>query len=213
MFSIDLLKGQGIPIKRKPWGAAIAALAFTVPVLVAMGMFGLYLSNRIVIKVMKQEIVNYDKNIEALSDSVGLQKSLEEEKNDMTASLSEALSSIGSHIQWSPILVTVVENMPDSMVLTELEIKQRSVTRKVPKKDDPKKMRDITFPVNVLKMSVSGRMRANNDKAVKDFKDRLRLSSVLANKLEDIVVSQKTDTFEGEDAVSYDIDCIFKPEI
>jgi hypothetical protein len=213
MFTIDLLKGQGIPIKRKPWGAAIAALAFTVPVLAAMAMFGLYLSNRIVIKVMKQEMVNYDKNIEALSDSVEQQKSLEDEKNNMTASLSEALSSIGSHVQWSPILVTLVENMPESMVLTELEIKQRSVNKKVPKKDDPKKMLNITVPVNVLKMSVCGRMQANTDKAVKDFKDRLRLSPLLAKKLEDIVVSQKTDTFEGDDVVSYDIDCVFKPEL
>jgi hypothetical protein len=213
MFTIDLLKGQGIPIKRKPWGAAIAALAFTVPIFVAITMLGLYLSNRIVINVVKQEIVNYDKNIEALSEAVDTQKSLEGEKEDMTACLSEALSAINGHTQWSPILVTVVENIPDSMVLTELEIKQRSVNKKVPKKNDPEKMLNITVPLNILKMSVSGRMQANNDKAVKDFKDRLRLSSLLANKLEDIVISQRTDTFEGEDAVSYDIDCVFKPEM
>jgi hypothetical protein len=213
MFTIDLLKGQGIPIKRKPWGAAIAALAFAAPILVALAMLGLYLSNRIVINVVKQEIINYEKNIKTLSDAVELQKSLEAEKNDTTTCLSEALSTINKHTQWSPILVTVVENMPDSMVLTELEIKQRSVTKQVPKKDDPKKMLNITVPVNILKMSVSGRMQANNDKAVKDFKDRLRLSSLLASKLEDIVVSQKTDTFEGEDVVSYDIDCVFKPEL
>ena len=58
MFTIDLLKGQGIPIKRRPWGVAIAALAFVVPILVAMVMFGFYISNGIVIRVTKQEIAN-----------------------------------------------------------------------------------------------------------------------------------------------------------
>jgi hypothetical protein len=103
--------------------------------------------------------------------------------------------------------------MPDSMVLTRLEVKQRSVNKKVPKKEDPNKMADVSVPVSILQMSVSGRSQANNDKAVKDFKDRLRLSALLAPKLEDIVVSQKSDTFEGQDVVSYDIDCIFKPEL
>jgi len=213
MFTIDLLKGQGIPIKRKPWGVAVAAMVFAVPVLVAMVMLGFYLSNRIVIKVTKQEIVNYEKHIEALSDAVELQKSFEAEKNNMNNCLSEVLSSIGRHTQWSPILATVVENMPDSMVLTRLEVKQRSVNKKVPKKDDPKKMINVSIPVRTLQMSVSGRPQADNDKAVKDFKDRLRFSALLAPKLEDIRVSQKSDTFEGQDAVSYEIDCIFKPEL
>jgi hypothetical protein len=213
MFTIDLLKGQGIPMKRKPWGAAIAAMAFAVPILVAMGMFGFYLSDKIIIKVTKQEIINYENNIETLSDAVELQKSFEAEKNNINNCLSEALSSISKHSQWSPVLATVVENMPDSMVLTKLEVKQRSVRKKVPKKEDPNKMTDVSVPVSTLQMSVSGRPQANNDKAVKDFKDCLRLSALLGPKIEDIIVSQKTDTFEDQEVVSYDIDCIFKPEL
>lgn len=212
MFTIDLLKGQGIPMKRKPWGVAIAAMAFTIPILVAMAMFGFYLSNRIVIRVAKQEIVSYEKNIETLSGAMQMQKSLEAEKNNINNCLSEALSSIGRHTQWSSILAAVVENMPDSVVLTKLETRQRSVSKKVRQKDDPNKMGEVIVPANTLQMSVNGRPQANNDKVVKDFKDRLRLSSLLATKLEDIVISQKVDTFEGQEVVSYDIDCIFKPE-
>ena len=39
------------------------------------------------------------------------------------------------------------------------------------------------------------------------------LQSWFAPKLEDIIISQKSDTFEGQEVVSYDIDCIFKPEL
>jgi Tfp pilus assembly protein PilN len=213
MFTIDLLKGQGIPIKSGPWGLVIAAMAFAVPVLVAMVMLGFYLVDRIVISEKKQAIVNYERYINKLSDAVKLQESFEKEKNNINSCLSEALSSAGKHTQWSPILATVVENMPDSMVLTRLEVKQRSANKKVPQKDDPNKMIDVGVPASTLQMSVSGRSQANNDKAVKDFKDRLRLSALLAPKLEDIIVSQKSDTFEGQDVVSYEIDCIFKPEL
>lgn len=74
-------------------------------------------------------------------------------------------------------------------------------------------MISVNVPASTLQMSVSGRPQANNDKVVKDFKDRLRLSALLAPKIEDIVISQKVDNFEGQEVVSYDIDCIFKPEL
>ena len=213
MFTIDLLKGQGVPMKTGPWGVAIAVMAFIVPILVGIAMLGFYTSNRIVIKVARQEIVSYENNIKTLSDAVKLQESLEKEKNSIDGCLSEALFSVGRHTQWSPVLATVVENMPDSMVLTRLEVKQHSVSKKVPQKEDPNKMVNVNVPASILQMSVNGRPQANNDKAVKDFKDRLRLSALLAPKIEDIVISQKTDTFEGQEVVSYDIDCIFKPEL
>ena len=213
MFTIDLLKGQCVPMKAGPWGVVIAAAAFIVPILVGMVMLGFYTSNRIVLKVTNQEIVNYENNIRTLSDAVKLQESLEKEKDNINSCLSEVLSSVSGHTQWSPVLATMVENMPDSMVLTRLEVKQRSVNKKVPKKEDPKEMVTVSVPASTLRMSVSGRSQADSDKAVKDFKDRLRLSAVLAPKIEDIVISQKTDTLEGKEVVSYDIDCIFKPEL
>lgn len=213
MFTIDLLKGEGVPMKSGPWGVAIAVMAFVVPILVAMVMLGLYTSNRIVIKVTKQEMVNYENNTKSLADAVKKQEALEKEKNSINSCLSEVLSSVDRHTQWSPVLVTVVESMPDSMVLTRLEVKPSSVEKKVPQKDDPNKMVVTNVPTSILQMSVRGRSQANNDKAVKEFKDRLRLSALLAPKIEDIVISQKTDTLDGREVVSYDIDCIFKPEL
>ncbi|MFA5252409.1 MAG: hypothetical protein WC454_07480 [Phycisphaerae bacterium] len=211
MFTIDLLKGQGAPVRSGPWGLVITAVAFAVPIFVALIMLGFYLGDRIVISSKKQAIVNCEKYIDKLSDAVKLQESFEKEKNNINNCLAEAFSSAERHTQWSPILATVVESMPDSMVLTRLEVKQRSASKKVPQQDDPNTMIDVSVPASTLQMSVSGRSLANNDKAVKDFKDRLRLSTLLAPKLEDIVISQKTDTFEGKEVVSYEIDCVFKP--
>jgi Tfp pilus assembly protein PilN len=213
MFKIDLLKGQGIPAKSRPESIAIVAVAFAVPVITAIVMFGFYLSDRIVMSVQEQRIANYEANIGKLSDAAELQKSFEREKKAIRSCLSEVSSTIGRHTQWSGILATLVRNMPDSMVLTRLEAKRRSVKRKVPKKNEPGKMIDVSVPVRTLQMSISGSPDYNCDKAVKDFRNRLRFSSLLGPKLEDIRVSQKSDTLEGRDVVSYEIDCIFKPEL
>jgi hypothetical protein len=213
MFTIDLLKGQGIPIKRRPWGVAIAALAFVVPILVAMVLFGFYISNGIVIRVAKQEIANYETNTKALADAVKLHESLEVEKNNLNKCLSELASSFGKHTQWTPILVTVVENMPPSMILTKLDTKLSAIKKKIPASNNPKKMVDVTIPINTLQMSLSGKTQANYDKEVKDFMDNLRSSAVIAPRLVDITVSQKASSFEGQETTSYYIDCIFKSEL
>ncbi len=213
MFTIDLLKGQGIPIKSRPENIAVGAVTFAVPVIVAIVMFGFYLSDRVVISVQRQGIVNYESNIGKLSEAAELQKSFEREKNAISGCLSDVSSAIGKHTQWSDILVVLVKNMPDSMVLTRLEAKERSVRRKVPQKGDPGKMVSISVPVRTLQMSISGNSHYNCDKAVRDFRDRLRFSTLLGPKLEDIRVSQKSDTLDGRDVISYEIDCIFKPQL
>ena len=211
MFTIDLLKGEAVPAKSMPEGIAVAAVTFAVPIIIAIVMFSFYVSNIMNISIQKREVVRYKKKIDQLSDALKMQKSFEKEKNVINSCLTEASSSLTRHTQWSPVLRTLVENIPGSVVLTSLEVKQRSVKRRVPKKDDPKKMTNIFVPVRTLHISVCGRPQTNSDKAVRDFGDRLRSSALLGPKLENIKVSQGFDILQNQDVVSYKIDCVFKP--
>jgi len=210
MFTIDLLKGQGIPMKSSPGGIAIAAVTVAVPMTIAIIMFGFYLNNGTRVSIKEQEIVRCQAEIDKLSGAVELQKSLEKEKITYANYLSEVKSSISRYIQWSPVLVTLVENMPDSVMLTKLEVKQHSVRKKFPKKDNPQEMIEKNVPVRILQMSVSGSPQHDCDKAVRDFRNRLRSSAFLGPKLENIGVSQESETLEGRDVASYEIECVFK---
>lgn len=211
MFTIDLLKGRGVPIKSGPEGIAVTAVTFTVPVIIAIVMFGSYLYRRVDISVKRQAITNYEAQIEKLSDALHMQQSFEQEKMVINNNLSEVSSFIGRYIQWSPILLTLVENMPDAMVLTKLEVKKTSVKRKMPNKNNPKEMIDTNVPQTTLHAVVSASSTSNSRKEIRDFRDRLRHSAVLSSKLETIKVSQESDKLGGHDAVSYKIDCVFKP--
>ena len=211
MFTIDLLKGQGIPPRSRPEGIVAAVSAFAVPVIVAMTMFGCYISDSINISIQKQKTANYQAKIDELTEAVKLQKAYESEKRIVNGCRSDIAVALDRYTQWSPVLVAVVENVPDSVVLTRLEVKQRDIKKKVPQKDDAKKTVDVSVPVRTLQISVSGSPRNDCDGAVKDFRDHLRSSPAIGSKLDDIVVSQKFDTLGGQDVVSYDIDCIFKP--
>ncbi len=197
-------------MKSNPGGIAIAAVTVVVPITVAIIMLGFYLYNKTTASIKEQEIVRCQAEIAELSGAVELQESLEKEKIVYGDCLSEVKSSISRYIQWSPVLVTLVENMPNSVMLTGLEVKQHSVRKKVPKKDNPQEMIEISVPVRILQMSVSGSPQYNCDKAVRDFRDSLRSSAFLGPMLENISVSQESETLEGRDVASYEIDCVFK---
>ncbi len=211
MFTIDLLKGRGIPAKSRPRNIAVAAIAVVVPVIILIMMFGFFLHNRIIISIKKNTIGNYETRISGLSDAIEMQKSFEEEKSVYSNCLSEVSSSLDRHTQWSPVLVTLVENIPDSVMLTALDVKQRSTRMKVRQKDDPAKMIDAFVPVRTLQMKVVGRPKTNCDEAIRDFSELLRSSSLLGPKLENIRISQGLGKIKDQEVVSYQIDCIFKP--
>jgi len=213
MFTIDLLKGQGIPMKSSPAGITIAAVTVVVPLIVAITMFGFYLQEKTTVSIKKQEIARFQADIDTLSGAVRMQESLEKAKSAYDNCLSEVEASTDRYIQWSPVLVTLVENMPNLVVLTELEAKQISVRKKMPNKDNPEVMTEKNIPVRVLQLSVSGSSQYNCDKAVSDFQGSLLSSAFLGPKLENVIFSRESETFEGRDITSYQIDCIFKPRL
>jgi Tfp pilus assembly protein PilN len=213
MFTIDLLKGQGVPLKSSPGGIVITAVTIAIPLYVFLIMFGLYANDEAYMSVKEQEITRFQSEIDRLSDAVKLHESLEKQKVIYRNCLSEVSSSLGKYVQWSPVLVTLVENMPNSVMLTGLEVRQDSVRKKVPKPGHPKEMVDGSIPVNVLSMSVSGGPKYDCNKEVRDFQDRLQSSAFLGPQLENIVVSRESETLEGQDIASYEIECVFKPRM
>ena len=211
MFTIDLLNGQAIPPKGTPGSLAIIAMMAVVPIGMAIGMFVMYRNYDVALSVKEKEIARYETEIGKLSGAVKTQNALEKEKRAYGKYLSEVRSSISKHTQWSPVLTTLIENMPDSVILTSLAVEHDFVRKQIPKKDDPKKKVEVSFPVRILRLGVSGGDQRNCDQAVKDFMGRLWASASLGPRLENIGHSQESVEVEGQDVISYEISCFFKP--
>ena len=217
MFAIDLLKGQGRPARTKPQGVAIFVATFAVPILIAILIAGYYYRNKVIISVYKQDVAGYVTQTERLAEALKLKEAREKEKSAINGCLTDVAGSIGRHTQWSPVLVAIVQNLPDSVVMNSMEVRQSSIIRKAVvkaslEKDNKDKQADISVAVRTLKLRVSGNPGYDCDSEIKAFRDRLRASKVLGPKLEDVViVSQGHDTLDGREVVAYDIDCIFKP--
>lgn len=213
MFTIDLLKGKAIPLKSRPEGIAIAAVTFTVPVIVAMAMFAYFIHCRVVTSIQKQRMVSYQQKTRQLASAIESHKNIEQKKAEIDSCMSEIWSSLKRHSQWTDVLITITENIPASVVLTELSVKQRSVRMKVPKDNDPKIMVGVTAQARTLKIKVAGRMNENLDEQIRNFRDVIRACPSIEKTLKEVRVSQGSDILDGENVISYEIDYIFKPQL
>ena len=191
MHNIDLLKGQGIPAKTTTGGIIVMTIMVIVPILVAAGMLDWYLQTRIDIGMMQQKIVTARETITTYEPDVKLKRSLEQKINLMNNKLSEVSRALDTFNQWSPILVTLAENMPDPMIMRNLIAQSQNIRRTTRKKNDPKKPVNIPIPERSLVMNISGTKSGSYDKTVQQYQERLNTSPVLKPKLKDIIPSKE----------------------
>ncbi len=213
IFTIDLLNGHGRPKKSSPESIVVSTIIISVPFIIAIIMLGHYLHSNTLISIQKKKLANYQEQIGEMAQVIEQQKTLEKNKHQITNGISDVSSLVNRHMQWSSVLETLVNNMPESMILTKLEAKQKFLTIKLLQKNSSQKTTNISVPTSTLQLNICGTSKAKCDPAVKQFRKRLNNSEQLKSKLDQIMVSQKSDTSENKNVVSYGIDCIFKPQL
>jgi Tfp pilus assembly protein PilN len=209
LLSIDLLKGQGIPIKSRPGGAAILAITIAVPVIAAIIMVGDYASDRIILMNQKRNLAKIETEISQLSGGMEFQEAVKKEISNINACLKETADAMKLQIQWSPILELIVQNIPENLVLSELSVRTENVQREFPRRDDPSRNITLAIQRRILTITLYGNIGHQSDEAALEFLRSLSASTALNTKIEDIrPIAQITD--EENKKVRYSIECVFK---
>ncbi len=212
MHKIDLLKGQGIPAKTTTGGIIILTLTVIVPLLCAVGMLDWYLQTKIDIDVMLQRIVTGKETISQYTPDLKLKKSLDRKIALLNNQLLEVSHCLDTFIQWSPILVTLSENMPSRMIMSKLETQSTSGRRATRRNTDPNKPGSTPAPERTMVMNISGSKPGRYDTIVQGYQERLNLSPALRPKLKDIIPSKEASTMGTDKTESYIMNIIFKSE-
>jgi hypothetical protein len=210
MHTIDLLKGQGVPAKATLGSVVIVAVIVAVPILAGAVLLDRYLGNKEIIAIDRQAIANARETVDRFAADVKFQERQEQQHRAANTRLVEVKSCLGDYIQWSPVLVTLVENMPAEMVMSKLSAEVRRSRERVFRNNDPNRPVNVTLTKRTLVLDISGRAGGSYDAVVRDYGERLKKSSALGPKLENIVVSQKAGQFGNEKTVTYTMNLMFK---
>jgi Tfp pilus assembly protein PilN len=211
VFTIDLLKGQGIPIKTMPGGMILTTGAFFVPALFAVVIFGNYLHSSIIISTQKKQLNDYDAKIAQLSASLEAKRSLEQEVDGVILFMHETADCIDHQMRWSPVLEFLARNIPESLVLEQLKVITGKTTKTVSIRGEPERKTNIFIPTRTLSITLFGVEQAGSGEAVLKLQRALRTSAALASEIEDVwIVSQKAE--KKKDGIYYELHCVFKSE-
>jgi hypothetical protein len=211
MLTIDLLKGQGIPIKTRPAGASLFAVAVAVPIVVIIVTLGNYVRGGIMLRNQRRLLTTIQADIFKFTDSVKFKQQAEKRINAVSACFVEVDDTLPQQIQWSPILRELAENMPASLVLSGLNIKTELQNKLVPQRKTPSKMTAIQVPKRVLYINLYGRRTRGSDEAVLKLLGVLNASMVMRERADNIrLVAQATDA--RQNVMNYVIECVFRPD-
>jgi len=210
MHTIDLLRGQGIPAKTTFGSAAMVVVMIAVPILATAGMVDRYMQNGTDIGIKQQTIKTEQQTIEKFADAVKFKESLEKEQSAIHSKLSEVSSCLGNFIQWSPVLETLARYLPAKMVMSGLRAESTSVRQRVASENDPKRMVNVNVSSRTLVLDISGSELRDYGSEVENYSKRLKSSSVLGPKLENIEFSQKPGSAGDINTVSYTMNLMFK---
>jgi Tfp pilus assembly protein PilN len=213
MYAIDLLGGEGVPIRSRPGGIAFACLLIVVPLIIGIVIIGIYLDRQVTVSIQTQQLARLESVLGTLSSALEKKRCLETERATAVDFLADIKTAVSRHTQWSSALTTVIESLPETLVLTKLEARRELVRQKRAAKDDPKKTVEVSVPVSSLGIGVCGYDGTMSYRSVRDLQDRLRSSPVLGPRLDAVTVSQESGTLDGEDVVHYELNCVFKPEL
>lgn len=209
MLNIDMLKGQGIPMKSNPGTALLLALVIAIPVLATMAITAEYLNGRIELKTLKNEWSDVEDNISQLSAGVKFQASDRGIINNINACFVEVHEVLQYHIQWTPVFVTLIENLPDKLFLEKLTINTYPQQTEVPKRSDPLEFVSVDVPKSIVFIDLYSHLADHDNKNVLNYIQQLNALEQFMQKIDSIrPLSQITDKQEG--VVRYSIKCVFK---
>ena len=211
MISVDLLKGEGRPIKSRPGVVALMVVPFIFPVLAGVFLVGWYQSDKIMMRVQVKKLTSYNEGPQQYSDVEQLLQDAAAESKYINSCLIEVSGTINHHRQWSPVLSSLTENLPPAVSLNSLELLREKKREKIPDKDDTQKTVLVDKYQYTLRITTDTGTTVEDDAAVQVFIQQLRNSSLLAPRIEDIrIASQQSVSEETVDIVRYEIDCVFK---
>jgi hypothetical protein len=208
MFTIDLLKGEGLPVKSKPILIIRNSIPFLILLIVAVTMAGMYVSNSVVLNRLDTKLSTYAESKEFSEVEKFIEQS-NARRNEMNGVLKEVSASISAHKPWSQIMIEVVENLPDSLALNKLEI-QRQPNREKAKDNDGKPI-DITWYKYTMQIGTESDRGFEANAVIEEFVQKLKASQILAPKIDEItVVSKQASNKDNDKHINFQIDCVFK---
>ena len=210
MYTIDLLKSNGLPAKSNTKNAATVGFLFSVPIVIFIMMVGSYAQSKMSIEGDRQTLNHYQNRFGNLKSYIAAEELIIERRNVLNESLRDVKDVLDNNIQWTSSLSTIESLLPQTLAMGRMEIKVKAIQTPVPQKKNPKTKINITKYKRILTLYLHSASKIDPDSSVTKFKNNLANSPLLKTQIGDITISsRKPENIDGIDVMSYEMNCTF----
>lgn len=212
MFSIDLLKGKGLPQKLDMKKSMLKAVPVLIPLL-AMGVFAAsYQRDKTALQNQRQTLVSNQQAIAQYANDVIEYDKMNTRIKGMEKCLNEISRALSYRIQFSDLLMELVQALPESIFVYEIKMDRNAVYEKI-QQEDSAEVKQRLVVRRQMKLVLCGYNADQSDAAVQDYVARLEQSPLLSGIFTEIKPSARQQgEVDDRPAIYYEIDCTLREQ-
>lgn len=212
MFTIDLLKGKGLPETIDLKRLTMKALPILIPVLAVTVFASVCQNDRMLLREQQNRLQSSQQHLELYTDDVAEYNKIDSQIKGMQRCLNDISKAMAYRVQVSEILVELSQALPENIFIYEMNLSRKSVNEKVQKPDSAEVKQRLVVQ-RKLDLVLCGYDSESSDAAVQEYVNNLKQSPFLTEIFTDIKPSARQQgQVQGRPAIYYEIEGILREQ-
>ncbi len=212
MFSIDLLKGKGLPETIDLKRSALKALPILIPVLAVTLFASAYQHDRALLRDQRQILSSNQQQLALHTEDIAEYNKINSKIKGMQKCLNDISKAMTYRVQVSEVFVELSQALPENIFVYEINLDRKSVQEKIQNPDSGEVTQRLVVR-RKLNLVLCGYDADRSDAAVQEYVNALKQSPLLAKIFLEIKPSARQQgEVEGRPAIYYEIECILREQ-
>ena len=164
MFTIDLLKGSGLPKKSRPVVVALAMVPLLIPLMGSVVLAACWQHNRTLMQTQQKVIDDNRHKIETAADDLAYYTQNNNRKFTLQQQLVDVDAGLRYRIQVSDMLTALTESLPDNLVIAKFDLVRTDQQKKETDKATGN-ARQVLVIQRVIRLNIGGAANGDTDAA------------------------------------------------
>ena len=212
MFSIDLLKGKGLPEKADLKRSALKVLPILIPVLAITVFASAYQHGRESLRDQQQVLKSNQQQFEIYAEDVAEYKKIDSKIKGMKKCLNDISKAMAYRVQVSEVFVELVQVLPENIFVYEMKMDRNSVQEKIQQPDSGQVKQRLVVR-RKLNLVLCGYDEDKSDAAVQEYINTLKQSPLMTEVFTEMKPSARQQgEVDGRAAIYYEIECVLREQ-
>jgi len=212
MFSIDLLKGKGLPEKIDAKRSILRVIPVLIPILAITVFASVYQHDRASLQEQQGVLKSNQQQLRLYTEDIAEHNKISSKIKGTQKCLNDISKAMAYRVQVSAVFVELVQALPKNIFVYEMKM-DRNTTKEKSQKPGSDEMTQQLVVRRKLNLVLCGYDGNQSDAAVQEYVNTLKQSPLLTEVFTEIKPSaRRQGEVDGRSAIYYEIECMLREQ-